>query len=106
MLLLLLALISAAPSAEDTLARATKSYKRGEFSAALEALNEALGQATTEAEAASRAKSEFLANMSHEIRTPLTAVLGFAEELLDDTLSESDRLAVAAELPIPIERTT
>ncbi|TXT30288.1 MAG: ATP-binding region ATPase domain-containing protein [Planctomycetota bacterium] len=43
------------------------------------------------AEAANAAKSEFLANMSHEIRTPLTAILGFAENLLDGGHDESER---------------
>ena len=57
----------------------------------LEAVIGHLREAIEVAESATRAKSEFLANMSHEIRTPMTAILGFAENLLDPSGTDDDR---------------
>jgi len=51
----------------------------------------ALEQARQSAVEAARAKTEFLANMSHEIRTPMTAILGFADCLLEDELPKSEQ---------------
>ena len=43
------------------------------------------------ADQANQAKSAFLAMMSHEIRTPMTAVLGMAELLVGEALSERQK---------------
>jgi len=43
------------------------------------------------AEAANSAKSQFLANMSHEIRTPLNGVLGMAQAMEQDPLTDLQR---------------
>jgi len=61
---------------------------------ALETEKAAAESARAEAEAANQAKSTFLATMSHEIRTPMNGVLGSAELLAREPLSERQRRLV------------
>jgi signal transduction histidine kinase/CheY-like chemotaxis protein len=48
----------------------------------------ALENAKDEAEKLAKTKELFMANMSHEIRTPVTAISGFTEQILHESLNE------------------
>ncbi|QDU79465.1 Sensory/regulatory protein RpfC [Polystyrenella longa] len=48
-------------------------------------------KAARAAHMANVAKTDFLTNMSHEIRTPLTAILGFAELMLEEDMDKEEQ---------------
>jgi signal transduction histidine kinase len=58
----------------------------------LVALTRELTAARDAAEAANEVKARFLANVSHEIRTPLTAILGYADVLLEQDDPSDQRM--------------
>jgi signal transduction histidine kinase/CheY-like chemotaxis protein len=62
----------------------------GSWSDLMQARNEA-EERETAAAAANRAKSHFLTTMSHELRTPLNGVLGMAQALTNDRLTDIQR---------------
>ena len=51
--------------------------------------------AMNKAEESERLKSAFLANMSHEIRTPLNGIIGFSKLLMNNQLSDKEKLEYA-----------
>jgi signal transduction histidine kinase/ligand-binding sensor domain-containing protein/CheY-like chemotaxis protein len=51
-----------------------------------------LEKAKNKAEESDKLKSAFLANMSHEIRTPMNAIVGFANLLKDEDITQHEKI--------------
>ncbi len=68
---------------------ALQRYVEGQRADALASREREILLAKERAEAASLAKSEFLSRMSHELRTPLTAIIGFAQLLETERLTQT-----------------
>lgn len=54
-------------------------------------LENQLSQSILKAEESDKLKSSFLSNLSHEVRTPLNGIMGFANLLISDGISDDER---------------
>lgn len=84
----------------DEIAAASRKFARGDFSARVRqvedptdemgALIESFNKMADSLESAEERRTEFIANISHELRTPMTTIAGFADGILDGTISRDD----------------
>ena len=91
----------------DEMARASRSYAKGDFSARVTQNNDAsdemgylidsFNRMADSLEKAEKRRTEFISNVSHELRTPMTTISGFADGILDGTIPKEmeDRYLLA-----------
>lgn len=85
----------------DEMAAASRKFARGDFSVRVRqqedstdemgALIESFNKMADSLEQAEARRSEFIANISHELRTPMTTIAGFADGILDGTISREEQ---------------
>ncbi len=63
-------------------------YREGELSGFVAVFHD-----ITEIKKLEQVRKDFVANVSHELKTPITAIMGFADTLLDGALSDPDNAA-------------
>lgn len=81
------------------MAAAAHSFSKGNFSARvsphpglneISELTDAFNSMAESLERNERTRREFISNVSHELRTPMTSIAGFADGILDGTISQAD----------------
>jgi two-component system phosphate regulon sensor histidine kinase PhoR len=89
--------VSATPVADDPRLLLVQAIDITEQNKAAHALADAFvheREAADRMRALAAQKDEFVSSVSHELRTPVTSILGYAEELADAALPESERKSV------------
>lgn len=84
----------------DEIAEVSRMFARGDFSARVRqtgdvsdemgSLIDSFNKMADSLENAEKRRTEFISNVSHELRTPMTTISGFADGILDGTISKED----------------
>jgi len=83
----------------NEMASAARRFARGEFSVRVKdrgrqdelgQLTEAFNVMADSLESSEQQRRDFIANLSHELKTPMTVIGGFADGLLDGTISQEE----------------